>query len=563
MLSASSIKRGFVEVSFGQVHFRYAGSGPVVVLLHDSPRSSRLHVPLITELADEFTTIALDTPGYGLSTPLPGPQPEIPAFGLALAETLGALGVGRCPVYAFHTSSKIALELAVEAPERVAVVVMDGLSIPTGPPDLDFIRRYMQPFEPSADASHVAGGWCRVRDFHRFFPWFAHTAAARLPMELPDEAHLHDYAIDLFMAGSHYVDAYSAAMRYDPLPAIARLSGPAVFLCREDDVLYAHLDRLPQALPPAVRIERLGADRSAWIERLRELFRQHTTGATGFTAPDWLASSKSERAVQGYVDSDQGQLRVRRQGAGPGRPLLLLHDLPGSGAQLRPLADALRGDRPTYVPDLPGLGESTALDDPDLDAFARSLEGLLDALRLGQADVYAEFLAGPLALALASRAPQRVGRLVLDGLPLPGATERRSLWKHYCPKMALRSDGAHLIALWHRLRDQELAWPWYSRERAAIRAGEPRIGAARLHEMLVDVMKQPASYGDGALAALDCDVRELLARVDHPLLVTRRPADPRYAWAETAARLGRSATLGDWPDALDGRAQVLREFLDA
>jgi hypothetical protein len=81
--------------------------------------------------------------------------------------------------------------------------------------------------------------------------------------------------------------------------------------------------------------------------------------------------------------------------------------------------------------------------------------------------------------------------------------------------------------------------------------------------MLVDVMKQPETYGAGALAALDCDVRDLLTRVDHPLLVARRPADPRYAWAETAARLGRSATLVDWPDELESRVSLLRKFLDA
>jgi hypothetical protein len=33
------VLKGFVAVPHGQVHFRYGGSGPVVVMLHDSPRS--------------------------------------------------------------------------------------------------------------------------------------------------------------------------------------------------------------------------------------------------------------------------------------------------------------------------------------------------------------------------------------------------------------------------------------------------------------------------------------------------------------------------------------------
>jgi hypothetical protein len=80
------------------VHLRYAGSGPPVVLLHDSPRSSRLHEPLLAALSDRFTVIALDTPGYGNSTPLAGDAPlRIADFADALADTLQALGLRGLP----------------------------------------------------------------------------------------------------------------------------------------------------------------------------------------------------------------------------------------------------------------------------------------------------------------------------------------------------------------------------------------------------------------------------------------------------------------------------------
>lgn len=108
--------KGFVTVPHGQVHFRYGGRGPVVVMLHDSPRSSVLHAPNIEWLGEHCTVIALDTPGYGNSTPLPQPQPEIPDFAAALAATLTAMGIDRCALYGFHTGSKIALQFAVDHP---------------------------------------------------------------------------------------------------------------------------------------------------------------------------------------------------------------------------------------------------------------------------------------------------------------------------------------------------------------------------------------------------------------------------------------------------------------
>ena len=75
------VLKGFVAVPHGQVHFRYGGSGPVVVMLHDSPRSSALHASNIEWLGEHFTVIALDMPGYGNSTPLPQDVPGIKVQG--------------------------------------------------------------------------------------------------------------------------------------------------------------------------------------------------------------------------------------------------------------------------------------------------------------------------------------------------------------------------------------------------------------------------------------------------------------------------------------------------
>lgn len=108
------------------VHYRAAGAGPAVVLLHDSPRSSRLHMPLMKLLASRFSVFALDTPGYGNSDPLPFANPTIPNFAEALGATLDAMGLAQAPIYATHTSAKIALALAVRG-GRMPQLVLDGL----------------------------------------------------------------------------------------------------------------------------------------------------------------------------------------------------------------------------------------------------------------------------------------------------------------------------------------------------------------------------------------------------------------------------------------------------
>ena len=79
------MKRGYVEITTGQIHFRYAGieGRPTITLFHPSPGSSRQLDLLISELAESFFVYAPDTPGNGLSDPLPMKQPEISDYAQA------------------------------------------------------------------------------------------------------------------------------------------------------------------------------------------------------------------------------------------------------------------------------------------------------------------------------------------------------------------------------------------------------------------------------------------------------------------------------------------------
>ena len=466
---SAPIRKGFVRLPHGQVHYRAAGSGPPIVLLHDSPRSSSMHRPLLAAWSDEFTVIALDTPGYGNSTPLPDtPQPEIADFAAALAATLAALGIERCPVYGFHTSSKINLQFAIDHPGRVSLAIIDGLNLPPGGPPPEFISRYMKPFVVTDDGSYLAATWAKARELFRFFPWFDKSPQSRLPLPLPDDEFLHGYVLDMLMAGAHYSSAYSAAMRYLALPKVPQVRAPVLFTCRDNDPLYPFLDALPRELPPGCRIERMGSDTTQWRERIREQLRSAASGGPVSLPSDFAAAHAGES--RGYVELPHGQMHWRRWG-GPSlqRPLLLLPELPGSSAGCAALALTLSARRQVYAADMPGIGESDPLPSPGFAAQVDALARALDALALGEVDVHAEFTAAPFALELARRQPQRIRHLVLDGLPLLTASDRRQMAQRYCPPLAVENNGGHLLALWQRLRDQELTWPWYERSATAIR----------------------------------------------------------------------------------------------
>jgi pimeloyl-ACP methyl ester carboxylesterase len=117
-----------------------------------------------------------------------------------------------------------------------------------------------------------------------------------------------------------------------------------------------------------------------------------------------------------YGDTRHGQIHLR-DSHGPGRPLMLLHMTPLSGAMFLPAAPAFEGLR-LLLPDLVGYGRSDPRGEPwRMADWADSLADLLDWLGVAEAAVYGAHVGAAVALELALRHPARVSRLMLDGLP--------------------------------------------------------------------------------------------------------------------------------------------------
>ena len=559
----TAVLKGFVEVPHGQVHFRWGGSGPPVVMLQDAPRSSVLHLPNIEWLGEHFSVIALDTPGCGNSTPLPAPRPTVREFSAALAATLDALAIDRCAIYGVHGSAKIALQFAADHPERAALTILDDLPLDDVRPDDDYLERILPHFPATADGAHLARVWSAVLDFHRYSPWFQRSAATRLRTALPDDLGLHEYATDVLMAGDAWTGACRAALTGMAMQVVPRVRSPTVFLFRDDDAHHGSTDRLPQPLPAGCRVERVAPEIGAWRVRLLQLLLGAGLGAARWNPPPSPSAWSAPQGRQQYVDLVQGQVRIRVRGAldSGATPLLLIHDAPGSSAQMQQLAESLARDRVTLSPDLPGLGESTPLPYPSLGAYVSTLSETLEELRMPPADVAAQGLGTAFAIALAAHRPAQVRRLVLDAVPWLRSRDRGLFRRNYCPPLAQDRHGAYLQRLWHQLGDAETAWPWFDRSPSAVRACDPETDPAQRHAVLVDVLKQLPSYGDAARAALEAAVREILPGVRQPVLLLHDPGDVRYAGTGRALKKLHDGRQAPRPAATVDRAALLHEFL--
>ena len=475
----------FVQVGERRVFVRHAGSGPAVVLVHQSPESSLSLLPWFETLGSGFAVFAPDTPGFGLSDPLPLAQPTIPDLAAALGRLIDTLGLQRVLLYGVHTGAAIAGRLARDRPRLVAALVCDGLSAFTAEERRPLLDDYLPPFEPQWDGTHLLWLWARMREQKLFFPWQAATAAARIAYPLPTAEQIHKEAMELLDAGDGYRAGYRAPLLYEHGAAgAAQISVPAGLLYRRDDVLRPHMDRLP-ALPPNVSACEV-ADAAALAVETVAIFTAHAARATRAESGAYVARTAS--ATRRLIATGHGALAFLCHwpaGHSAGPVELTLCDI-GTPAALPPEGSPTVA---ALVLELPGHG-ATPRWPVGLLAGGAWLDAVVQALDLfGATSVHLRARGGACAFAatLAQMLGPRCTGTTLHAEPGFTAEEARRFMSSL-PDMQLHATGAHLIAAWNWARLKPLFQPGRVPDASAVihaAAPPPR----RVHGEVVEMLR--------------------------------------------------------------------------
>ena len=274
------------------------------------------------------------------------------------------------------------------------------------------------------------------------------------------------------------------------------------------------------------------------------------------------------RARRGFVDVAGGQVHFREAGGSAGRPLVLLHPSPGSGKMLTPLLLEMAATRRTIALDTRGNGDSTALpiDEPEIADFAAATIEAIDALGIGEFDLFGSHTGASIAAETAIRAPGRVRHLLVDSIGLWTADRRAEHLARNSPRIHPDAIGGQFNWAWHYCRDQYLFWPSYERTAAARRAvtlPEPEL----LHAVVLEVLKALETYHMSYLAAARYPKRERLPLVRVPTLASSSPTDMLIQFLDEVVRLvpgAERAVIAD-PETPGGAAvaaAIYAEFLD-
>ena len=232
------------------------------------------------------------------------------------------------------------------------------------------------------------------------------------------------------------------------------------------------------------------------------------------------------RRSRGYVDGLWGQVHFRS--CGDGAPLLLLHQTSVSSLMFErglPLL-AARGFRAIAI-DTPGYGQSDAPPSmPTMREYAGNLGRVIDALGLARPHILGHHTGAGIAAIFAAQHPDRIDRLILQGVPWFDAATRAHFSDDWFADLSPRADGGHLLAAWQQRVSVSPGW----------------TDLATMHRLTAEMLRVNDRYADGFKAALVHDLEPDLRAIRAPTLNFINRGDSAFGLSKATARL-----RPDWP----------------
>ena len=308
----------------------------------------------------------------------------------------------------------------------------------------------------------------------------------------------------------------------------------------------------------------------------REVLALGAAVAAGGTVSAATKNSETAQSAQSPALVDRAFLRLaeglvhyRHVGVPGGRgrtPLYLAHAGPGSSRAFEPLLPSLARQRFAFAPDMLGNGDSAppASEAAEMQYYVDCAVRIMDSLGIDKVDFYGTHTGAQIGCQLAVVHPQRVRRLVLDGIPLFADDFRQRLLANYAPKMLPDDHGGHLSWAWNFVRDQSLFWPYFDRQ-PANRLANPVAAPAQLHLGVTDVLKALGTYHIAYRAAFMQDLRPLLPQLKCPVFIMASERDPLSVYLNDAAALVPNANKKLWlrSSTLTERVDAVNAFLES
>ena len=251
----AEVKRRFLNLREGQIHYRELGNlsneNTLLVMLHASPSSSFSLVPLMNALCgcECLPIYAPDTPGNGDSFKPKINEPDINYYAETVTRQMVILGQKKINVYGTHTGGSIAIELAIQKPNLVNKLIVDGIGIYSEEEKNDMLKNYAPEIKPDLMGSQINWAWHFIRDQNFFFPWYKRNVENQRKNGIMNPRSIHYTTVELLKSIDSYHHAYRAAFRYQKKEKISQVNQPILILYEKNDPLYKYREDAINASP--------------------------------------------------------------------------------------------------------------------------------------------------------------------------------------------------------------------------------------------------------------------------------------------------------------------------
>jgi len=263
-----NVIKAYMPMDWGQLHYRTVPADPalpLLIMLHQSPLSSRNYEAVLPLLAGHCRPVALDTPGYGGSSAVPEDW-TVADYAQVVWDVADQLAAKRVFVFGRATGAVFALEAALAQPQRVQGLVLHGMPVYTDAERTDRMRNFAPPFPAAADGTHLTGIWQRI---HNEYPWIGPELATH-------------FTHDFLSAGPDFARSYRAIWRYD-LPQ--RVAGgadlPTLLLAGSADRIAFMHSRAVALLPRA---------QAVWLEGATDFVAEQSPALFAGQLTDFMAT---------------------------------------------------------------------------------------------------------------------------------------------------------------------------------------------------------------------------------------------------------------------------------
>jgi len=260
-----TIKKAYVDIAAGQIHYRIrpGGSGLPLAFYHRTPASSASFEPMMTMMAGDRPLFAFDTPGFGQSFN-PDGMPKMTDYAGWMLEALKALDLPSVHIFAHHTGTHIATEMALLEPQSVTSLMLNGIAYLTANERGQFQKMMSHPKPPDAAGDYLKTTWKTISGLFSDFD--------------PELTPIEYWGALRALDGRRQI--HTAIWQDDYRHMLARVTCPILAMCAKDDLLRPYFDRVKQDRPDA-----------KWV----------VTGASRFFSPE-LDTARIVKEVRDFLE---------------------------------------------------------------------------------------------------------------------------------------------------------------------------------------------------------------------------------------------------------------------